>query len=119
MARPFNFPSQTKFEARLRQKGQCACCGDPLDDVMEHAHHVIPNQSGSAKNPKHAWLRSVDNCVVLCEECHWRVHHNGRYQKGAVAPPEYYEHSHGRKNTAAHRAWVVKLHGLTRLIWPN
>jgi hypothetical protein len=51
----------------------------------------------------------VENCVVLCEDCHYRVHQDGRYQNGAVAGPDYYPYSHGRKNSADHNAWAKSI----------
>jgi hypothetical protein len=116
MSRPFDFAWHTRLEARQRQGGACACCGELLDGVLEHAHHVVPNQSGRAGEPRHLWLRSIDNCAVLCDLCHWRVHQDGRYRTGAVAPPEYYPHSHG-DDQIAHRAWVAKLTFLSRQVW--
>ena len=116
MARAFNFKSPVQSQARLRQDGACACCGEGLDDLEEHAHHVIPNQSGQPGNLDHAWLASSVNCVVLCTDCHERVHENGRYRTGAVAPPSYYPYSHGR-NGAAHRAWVRQLARYAGTVW--
>lgn len=116
MSRPFSFSPSVKREARLRQYGKCAHCFECLTDIEEHAHHVVPNQSGNPANPAHAWLSSVDNCVVLCYRCHERVHEDGDYRAGAVAPPEYYPHSHG-DNCAAHAQWAMKLNALSRSIW--
>ena len=108
MARPFEFSQAVKDEARLRQDGVCAVCGHSLDDTEEHAHHVVPNQSGDAKKPEDAWIRGVDNCVVLCDVCHYRVHEDGQYRTGATAPPSYYEHSHGN-HRAEHLDWVAQM----------
>jgi hypothetical protein len=116
MARPFDFKNPVQGQTRLRQQGLCACCGELLDDLVEHAHHVVPNQSGNPRNPNHGWLSSVQNCVVLCAECHGRVHDNGRYAKGAIAPPSYYSYSHG-KNSAAHRAWVEEMKIREKSVW--
>lgn len=117
MARPFDFPTSEQAGARFRQDGLCAVCGESLDDVEEFAHHVVPNQSGQAGNPAHGWLSSADNCVVLCAQCHYRVHEDGHYRTGAVAPASYFPHSHGR-NSAAHQAWARDLALLTTTIWP-
>jgi hypothetical protein len=116
MGRPFAFRSPQQGQARFRQFGLCACCGEKLDNLEEHAHHVLPNQSGNPKNPDHAWLSSVDNCVVICTHCHERVHENGRYRNGAVAPPDYFRFSHG-SNLAAHHAWVRQLNVRTSAVW--
>ncbi len=116
MARPFDFNALTVQLARLRQDSLCACCGESLDDVVEHAHHVIPNQSGDPTDARHAWLRSEENCVLLCDICHERVHGNGNYRNGAVAPPSYYLNSHG-VDRAAHTAWVLDLNQRAQTIW--
>jgi len=116
MGRAFGFPNAVADEARLRQGGKCACCGEDLDDILEHAHHVVPNQSGRAGADQHAWLASVDNCVVLCETCHYRVHQDGRYRDGAVAPPEYYLHSHGDA-TRDHQQWTLALRRMSGSVW--
>lgn len=118
MSRPFDFSDPTWFEARLRQGGVCARCGEDLTDLAEYGHHVVPNQSGKAGDPNHFWLRSADNCVVVCNDCHYRVHQDGRYNTGAVAPPEYYPHSHGN-DEVAHRRWVGKMTMLARQIWAS
>jgi len=104
MARDFDFKTAQKEEAFVRQQGRCACCGDGLADHMDNAHHVIPNQTGDKQKAEDAFIQSKDNCVYLCEPCHQRVHENGKWNKGAVAPPEYYPYSHGQ-NEAAHKDW--------------
>jgi 5-methylcytosine-specific restriction endonuclease McrA len=117
MARPFQFKTPAQSEARLRQAGRCAQCGDSLDDEEEHAHHVVPNQSGNPRDPNHAWLASSENCVVLCHVCHGRVHQDGRTRTGAVAPPSYFKHSHG-ENTSAHLVWAKRLAQREKTVWP-
>jgi len=116
MGRPFDFKEPVQGQARIRQQALCACCGEDLDDLLEHAHHVIPNQSGDPRNPNHAWLSSVQNCVVVCNDCHNRVHENGRWARGAVAPPHYFSHSHGN-NSAAHKVWSQELELKANGIW--
>ena len=109
MARPYDFTSNVIDQARLRQNGKCALCGSTLDDLAEDAHHVIPNQSGDPGNPAHDWLRSVDNCVVLCSLCHDRGHEDAKFRAGSVAPPDYYPYSHGILGAPEHQAWVASL----------
>ena len=116
MARAFAFRSGAKEQARFRQFGMCAQCGEGLDDLDEHAHHVVPNQSGAPGDPRHAWLASADNCVVLCDVCHDVVHAGGSYRVGGVAPASYFPHSHGNSR-ADHRRWVRELTARTRTIW--
>jgi hypothetical protein len=114
--RPFEFKEPTQDQARLRQDGRCAHCGENLDDLYEAAHHVIPNQSGNPRNPNHAWLTSVENCVVLCGDCHDIVHDGSRFRYGAVAPPSYFPFSHG-ENKAAHHVWIKEMESREKTIW--
>jgi 5-methylcytosine-specific restriction endonuclease McrA len=114
MKRPFNFKDTTKREAFKRQWNLCAHCGENLSDFFDHAHHVIPNQTGRAGNVADQFLRTVDNCVILCDTCHERVHHDGSYRTGAVAPPEYYPYSHGKDAcVAADRKVLLLTTGLS------
>jgi 5-methylcytosine-specific restriction endonuclease McrA len=117
MARRFEFNINTKTLARLRQNGLCACCGEDLTDLEEHAHHVIPNQSVAATTRDFQWLSEVENCVVLCEPCHGRVHENSNFRYGAVAPPSYYPFVHGG-NKQLFQAWAMQLGRRTRAVWP-
>jgi 5-methylcytosine-specific restriction endonuclease McrA len=66
--RPFD--SRDKRTGEASSTGVCARCGECLDDEWEEAHHVVPNQSGDPDDASHSWLRSPDNCVVLCYLCH-------------------------------------------------
>ena len=119
MARPYDFRRDTMFAARRRQKGVCALCGYKLDDSEEHAHHVVPNQSGDPDDSDDDWLRSSQNCVYVCSMCHGRVHQDGRYRNGAVAPPSYFEYSHGKGGDARmkHRLWASQLDVQAQKLW--
>lgn len=117
MSRYFAFRTPAQRSARLRQSGLCAVCGASLDDVEEHAHHVVPNQAGVRGNAEHLWLASSDNCVVLCFVCHEAVHAGGRYRHGAVAPPDYFPHSHGL-DRIAHGRWVAEILARGKAVWP-
>jgi hypothetical protein len=114
MARPFDFPEFTKQQAFFRQWNLCAHCGGSLVDAYDHAHHVVPNQLGREGNPADAWMREPDNCVILCDACHNRVHQDGRFQAGAVASPDDFPYSHGHK-TLEHRAWAARMRD--RFLW--
>ncbi|MEQ1831479.1 MAG: HNH endonuclease signature motif containing protein [Candidatus Eisenbacteria bacterium] len=81
------FTARTKMAARLRQYGRCAGCGERLDDIEEHAHHVHPHALGGAD--------AVDNCVILCVNCHEHVHAGGGFRSGVVAPRSYYRYWNG------------------------
>lgn len=110
MARPFDFTDTTKDQAFFRQWNRCAHCGRNLINVYDHAHHVVPNQVGQAGKAEDQWIREPDNCVILCEECHGRVHENGHFRFGAVASPDDFPYTHGR-DRAAHVAWATRMRG--------
>lgn len=116
MATPqFPFFDDSKKEARLRQEGRCAVCAIALDHVLDFAHHVIPDQCGNPADPTHAWLRTTLNCALLCHNCHVRVHENGNWKNGAVAPPTYFRWSH--KKRQAHQVWAKDVASKAWSIW--
>ena len=41
MARAFSFSAAVLSRARMRLLARCACCGENLNDLVEHGHHVI------------------------------------------------------------------------------
>ncbi len=110
--RHHNFTLKVKEEAFYRQGGLCAHCGEPLDDVIDRAHHVVPDQASRGKHID-AFLGTVDNCVYLCVMCHGVVHDGGRMRYGAMAPPSYYRHSH-KDGRDAHNEWLGRLDRLIR-----
>ncbi len=111
MSRAYDFDQETRTRSFQRQHGACACCASKLKaDYLArerevHAHHVTPNQAGRAGDPRDGWLAERDNCVMICDDCHHRVHENGHYRDGAMAPASYFPHSHGT-DRAAHEAWA-------------
>jgi len=111
MVRQFDFNKDAKDSAYFRQWNKCAHCGVSLVDYVDHAHHVVPNQSGNLANSKHACLTEIDNCVMLCETCHIRVHQDGRFRTGATALPDYFLYSHG-PDRATHEKRVKQLNTL-------
>ncbi len=108
MSRPFEFDERTRDEAFFRQWNRCAHCGRSLLDLFDHAHHVVPNQVGRPGESRDAWIREVDNCVILCESCHTRVHEDGRFRSGAVASPGDFPHSHGPEQSL-HAGWAARM----------
>ncbi len=83
-----DFSAATKREALHRQKNRCASCGAliPVLGSIGRASHPF-GEGAHAHHMKHAkscGTASVDNCVVLCESCHYSAHEGGRYQKGQV-----------------------------------
>jgi hypothetical protein len=119
MARPFEFRRDVVFSARVRQRGRCAVLGCDLNQTVEHGHHVVPNQSGDPGNVADSWIASVDNCVVLCSTCHNRVHQDGHYRSGAVAPASYFAFSHGPGAEARmqHQSWAWALEVRAQSVW--
>jgi len=105
--RRHNFTQKTKKEAFYRQGGRCAHCGDELDDMIDRAHHVVPDQASRGKRID-AFIETVENCVYLCLMCHDIVHDGAKMRHGATAPPSYYRHSHSASR-GAHREWVARL----------
>jgi 5-methylcytosine-specific restriction endonuclease McrA len=83
-----HFSTSTKRRARFRQYARCGLCGRNLDDMMDYAHHIHPDSLGGRDHP--------DNCVILCEECHYIVHHHGKFKSGFVAPKSYFRFFKGR-----------------------
>ena len=118
MARPFEFDDADRDEARLRQFCLCAHCGESLDDLVEHGHHVVPNQSGRPGQETDNWIGTAENCVILCDTCHYRVHENGRFWLGATAPPSYFPFSHGN-NSLSHHLWVEDLETRIKAKWDD
>lgn len=88
MPRPNDFSTPTKQKALARQQYQCASCGVRISHLgnacaavhvygeAAHAHHIQHlNKQGSD---------SLDNCVILCEACHYSAHEGGNYRRGTV-----------------------------------
>ena len=108
MKQKFYFTDTVKRSVFFREWNLCAHCGKSLVNEWDNAHHVLPNQTGSAGNEADEWLRSEENCVMLCDACHGRVHENGNFRTGATALPEYFPYSHGRQ-TLLHHSWVNRI----------
>ena len=82
------FTSATQQLALVRQKFHCALCGTGIARLGEggrsqhkfgeiaHAHHVRHAKSGGTN--------ALDNCVIICQACHYSVHEGGNYKHGTV-----------------------------------
>jgi 5-methylcytosine-specific restriction endonuclease McrA len=82
------FDTPTMKQALGRQKFRCASCGTMIKALGEagrtdhefgeivHAHHMNPVKSGG--------LAVLDNCVILCQSCHYSAHEGGNYRFGKV-----------------------------------
>jgi 5-methylcytosine-specific restriction endonuclease McrA len=100
MNRPNEFSWLTQQRALARQKNRCASCGTHIfrlgdAGAAEHefgegarAHHKIHIKFGGTD--------SVDNCVILCQSCHYSVHEGGNFRFGSVVGRESdYPHFRG------------------------
>ncbi len=77
-----SFSNLTKLQARLRQRGKCALCGQSLNETEESAHYLLRENCGGADKE--------ENCVVLCQSCHPVVHNNASFQSCYVSPMAYF-----------------------------
>ena len=85
------------------------------EDVV--GHHVIPDQCGKYRPRYAGFLRTDDNCVLICRECHDNAHEYGKFEHGIVANPSYFPFSHGA-NVAAHKAWCQTINTQWDTLFP-
>lgn len=97
-----------------RQEGYCALCGWKFADLDDagmtlNFHHVYPAQFNGPGDH--------ENVVCVCRgayagmdnlSCHYRVHADGAYGSGVVAPPSYFRYSHGL-SMVSHHHWVARM----------
>ena len=123
MPREHDFNTAAKKDAWIRQHGKCACCGKNLEEAAQkqgelpNAHHAVPNQSGDISREQSPWMRSQDNCVYVCNDCHHKVHEEGKYKIGAVAEPDQFRYSHGKPNSKANRDAHAEWEGEVNSQW--
>jgi 5-methylcytosine-specific restriction endonuclease McrA len=82
------FSLATKRLALARQKNRCGACGTLIYDLgragqakhkfgeISHAHHI--------RHIKFGGTNTLENCVILCQACHYSAHEGGNYRSGAV-----------------------------------
>ena len=82
------FTAQIKMQAWSRQDFLGGSCGELIVPFggkklvsvawgeSAHAHHRKPVKIGGGGN--------VENCVILCESCHYSAHEGGNYKHGTV-----------------------------------
>ncbi|MGH8533013.1 MAG: HNH endonuclease [Gammaproteobacteria bacterium] len=100
MPRPNEFSRPTEQLALARQRFRCASCGTHISRLgdagrVEHrygegaqAHHLRHIKFGGSD--------ALDNCVILCESCHYSAHEGGNYRFGTVVGRESdYPHFRG------------------------
>jgi 5-methylcytosine-specific restriction endonuclease McrA len=81
------FKPGTKQLALKRQNMRCASCGAHIECLgnagfvrefgeVTHAHHI--------RHAKFGGSNALDNCVIICQACHYSVHEGGNYRHGTV-----------------------------------
>jgi len=82
------FPRAMQQQALERQGFVCASCGETIRALGEpgrpdnrfgeigHAHHI--------KHAKFGGRAIVENCVIICQSCHYSAHEGGNYRWGTV-----------------------------------
>ncbi|MCA1811266.1 MAG: HNH endonuclease [Halobacteriales archaeon] len=82
--RPNEFSRKTQQLALARQGNRCASCGTGITQLGNagraehqfgeavHAHHIQHVKLGGSN--------SLDNCVILCQSCHYSAHEGGNYR---------------------------------------
>lgn len=100
MSRPEDFSESTKQSALCRQCFLCGSCGEHIASVdstgqsahfygeAAQAHHIRPIRFGGTS--------SLENCVILCQSCHYSAHEGGSYRTGTViGDTDDYPYYHG------------------------
>ena len=88
MNRPEEFARNVQMLALVRQRNYCASCGERISALglgaqqnhhfgeAAHAHHMTPVRLGGKA--------TLNNCVILCQSCHYSAHEGGNYRHGTV-----------------------------------
>ncbi len=88
MARGERFSRGTKLMALSRQGWKCALCGTQISLLGKGGRVTHKFGEGSqAHHVRHVKLggsNMVENCVVICDSCHYSVHEGGNYRWGKV-----------------------------------
>jgi 5-methylcytosine-specific restriction endonuclease McrA len=81
------FSYDTKLEALERSFYQCEHCGgyESKKNRFE-AHHLVAIFFARETNIPHALIKSLENCTILCKQCHSHVHlQENRQQYAQIA----------------------------------
>lgn len=86
MARPNEFSRATMQLALARQRFRCGSCGThitKLGNAGLSSHRFGEGaQAHHLRHVKRGGRDSVENCVILCQSCHYSVHEGGNYRFG-------------------------------------
>lgn len=92
MAGPNEFSRPTQELALSRQRYRCASCGtriSRLGNAGRPAHRYGEGaQAHHLRHIKFGGSDSANNCVILCNSCHYCVHEGGNYRLGTVVGRE-------------------------------
>ena len=83
----YEFTPSVKQQALERQEYQCASCGDSLADQPSAAHHagISVQEARAAKmHDSPEFVKSADNCAIVCPECHEQFQHDGGHFRTAI-----------------------------------
>lgn len=109
------FSEGIKAKASKRQHDMCAACGGKLDGFTDEGFQVVPRKSvDDSDSNAHVWIRSADNCVIVCEPCNSKY---GRRWMRKLRPNDF-KFSHG-KNRSAHQNWVGQMNVLGLHAWSS
>jgi len=100
MSRSNEFSRPTQQLALARQKHRCAACGTHIYHLGEagRAEHRFGEgaRAHHMRHVKFGGTDSLDNCVILCQSCHYSVHEGGNYRFGIVEGSQSdYPHFYG------------------------
>jgi hypothetical protein len=93
-----SFSNLTKSQARLRQRGKCAQCGESLNETEEAAHYLLRESSGGEDKEQ--------NCIILGQNCHSAVHGNANFHTSYITPVGHFPYANiygGQKPAPAPR----------------
>ncbi len=92
MSRPkeYEFPHQTVIDALRRADWKCEQCGKPKKDTPEgylELHHLLPVMIAVKYYPHilPELIASLDNCKVLCCQCHSKADEESRLNHPRLA----------------------------------
>lgn len=93
----YEFPQGVRIEALIRQRFRCAACGEDvlwLGQAAAESHCY--GEGAQAHHMRMGEAPTLDNCVILCESCHYLAHFGGRYREKLVSTSFEYPHFYGR-----------------------
>lgn len=82
------FPDNIIVQAYHRQKGKCGDCGSRFErDAVDYKGHHLKRVADGGDN-------SLENCVLLCDDCHYLAH-GGNYKTAIQLSPSEFPYFYG------------------------